>query len=124
MGEFDREGLFEYQRRRRWRDAMVLYGGISLVGALLFGGILAGHQAALARMQVASFEEIVDVAERLTGLLGRYYALVFGVVGGIGWILMAGLRRPRFSASLLGGTGFGVAVGAGDPILELQSDPR
>ncbi len=121
LGEFDRESLFEYQRRRRWRDAIILYGGLSLMGSLLFGGILAGHQAALARMQVVSFEEIVDVAERLTGLLGRYYALIFGVVGGIGWILMAGLRRPRFSASLLGGIGLVVLGLLSVPVIQSWS---
>ncbi|MGC9349167.1 MAG: hypothetical protein ACP5JG_13565 [Anaerolineae bacterium] len=102
LGELDREGVFDVQRDRRWPRAIAIYAGVSLVGLLIFGGLIAGHQAALSRTQVTTVEELVDVGVALTGLLGRYYGLVFTVLVLMGLVLMQEERRPRSSGSVVG----------------------
>ncbi|MGC9521691.1 MAG: hypothetical protein ACP5HG_07390 [Anaerolineae bacterium] len=101
LSEFDREGLFEQQRSKRWPMAIIIYASLSLVGFRLFGGLIAGHQAALTRIQVTTLEQIPDVADTLTDLLGFYYGLIFVVLLLMGWVLMQESRRPRASAGLV-----------------------
>ncbi len=100
--EFDREGLFDRQRRRRWTTAVALYASITLLGFLIFGSIVAGHQAMLTRIQVASLDEVVDVADTLSDLVGRYYGLIFAVLAGMGLVLVREDSRPRRSAGIAG----------------------
>ncbi len=100
--EFDREGLFDQHRRRRWMSAIALYAGITLVGFLIFGTVVAGHQAMLTRIQIASLDEVVDVADTLSGLVGRYYGLIFVVLAAMGLVLVREDSRPRRSASIAG----------------------
>ncbi len=102
LSEFDREGLFEQHGESRWPAAIAIYAGISLVGVLIFGSIIAGHQAALTRIQITSMDQVVDVADTLSGLLGRYYGLIFVLLGLTGWILMREERRPRVSGGIAG----------------------
>jgi len=100
--EFDREGLFDHFRRKRWISAVGLYTGITLVGVLIFGFVVAGHQASLTRIEVTSMDEIVEVAESLTGLLGRYYGLIFVLLAAIGGVLVYEGPQPRRSAGVVG----------------------
>ncbi len=102
LSEFDREGLFEQDRASRWPVAVAAYAGISLVGVLIFGSIVAGHQAALTRIQITSMDQVVDVADTLSGLLGRYYGLIFVLLGMAGWVLMREERLPRASGGIAG----------------------
>lgn len=102
LSELDREGIFEPQRSQRWPTAIAIYAGVSLMGFLIFGGIVSGHQAALTRVQITNVDEIVDVAVMLSGLLGRYYGLIFTLVVAIGLVLMLEGRQPRESGSLAG----------------------
>ncbi len=60
---------------------------------------MAGFQAALTRVPVATLDEVVDVADMLTGLLGYYYVLIFTSVVLIGWTLMQEERLPRSPAA-------------------------
>ncbi len=98
--ELDAEGSFGSQRRSRVLTIVGVYTGVALVGFVLFGLLVAGFQAALTRTQVATLDEVVDVADLLTGLLGYYYVLIFTSVVLIGWTLMQEERLPRESGSL------------------------
>ncbi len=102
LGEFDREGLFGAQRGRRWATAVGVYGTVSVLGMVIFGLLLSGTQAALSQVQVNTLDEVVDVADRLTGLLGRYYGLIFVVLAVGGWVLMRENARPRSSGGVIG----------------------
>jgi tetratricopeptide (TPR) repeat protein len=102
LGELDREGVFDVQRDRRWPKAIAVYAGVSLVGFLIFGGFIAGHQASLTRTQVTTVEELVDVGVSLAGLLGRYYGLIFTVLVLMGFVLTQEERHPRSSGSVAG----------------------
>ena len=108
LTEFDREGLFDHQRQRRWSFAIAGYAGISLIGGLIFGHVIAGHQAALTRIQVTTLDQVVDVADSLSGLLGYYYGLVFISFGLMGWVLMRESPQSRASGS---GAGFATLGG-------------
>ncbi len=110
LSEFDREGLFEHQRSKRWPMAIVIYASVSLVGFRVFAGLVAGHQAALTRIQVTSLDQIVDVADTLSNLLGFYYGLIFVVMLLMGWVLMQESRRPRASAGLVSLSVLGVLM--------------
>lgn len=105
--EFDREGLFDRRRSTRWPMAIAIYAGVSFLGVLFFGSLIAGHQAALIRIPVTSLEQIVQIADRLSGLLARYYGLVFVLLGLMGWVLLQEGRQTKDSGSLLA---YGVLV--------------
>lgn len=83
LSEFDREGLFDDDRTKRWWTAIAIYAAISLIGLLLFGTALAGHQARLTQAPVdntsieALMRDIVNIADTLSELLLRYYRLIF-----------------------------------------------
>ncbi|MBN1486502.1 MAG: hypothetical protein JW981_02595 [Anaerolineae bacterium] len=77
LSEFDREGLFDRERNKRWLLAVLIYGGVSLLGLIIFGSIFAGLQARLTTIQPTTITEVVDVAITLAGVLGRYYMLIF-----------------------------------------------
>ncbi len=100
LGEFDREGLFDIQRRRRWLTAIGVYAGITLAGFLIFGLLIAGHQASLTTQQVATIDDVVDVADRLANMLGYYYALIFVIVTVMGVVLVRESPLPRSSGHL------------------------
>jgi tetratricopeptide (TPR) repeat protein len=110
LSEFEREGLFDQQRRHRWTIALGAYAGISLMGGLIFGHLIAGHQAALTRIQVTSLEQVVDVADALSGLLGYYYGLIFVVLGVMGWVLTREGLQARASGSGVGFATLGVLL--------------
>lgn len=100
--ELDAEGSFGPQRRSRALTIVGVYTGVALTGFVIFGLLVAGFQAALTRVPVATLDEVVDVADMLTGLLGYYYVLIFTSVVLIGWTLMQEERLPRESGSLAG----------------------
>jgi tetratricopeptide (TPR) repeat protein len=99
LSEFDREGVFELQRTTRWNKAIAVYAGISLSGLLIFGLLISAHQVGLTRVQVTSRDQIVDVADALSGLLSWYYGLIFVLLVAIGWVLAREGRRPRIGGS-------------------------
>jgi tetratricopeptide (TPR) repeat protein len=113
--EFDREGLFEQRRKARWTTAIAVYAGVSLLGLLIFGLLISAHQAGLTQMQVTSRDQIVDIADALSGLLGWYYGLIFFLLVALGWVLTREGRRPRAAGSTLA---FGALV-----VLLLSSIP-
>ena len=100
LGEFDREGLFDIHRRSRWSTAIGTYVGVTLVGFLIFGFLIAGHQASLTTQQVATIDDVVNVADRLANMLGYYYALTFVIVAVMGIILVRESPDVRDSGHL------------------------
>ena len=102
LSELDAEGMIGQQRQPRWLSAVAVYAGTSLVGLLIFGMLVAGLQAALTRIQVTSLDQVVDVADTLSGLLGYYYVLIFTLLVLMGWSLMQEQRLPRASGSIAG----------------------
>jgi len=101
LSEYDREGVFELQRKRHWPTAILLYIAISLVGVIFFGIILAGHQAALTRVQVTTIEGVIDVAVSLAALLSRYYAFIFAILGLMSLTALQAIPRTRSSANII-----------------------
>ncbi|MGC9468790.1 MAG: hypothetical protein ACP5HS_09370 [Anaerolineae bacterium] len=100
LSEFDREGLFEKERRKRWGMSIALYSSVSFLGFRIFGALIAGHQATLTQIQITSFDQVVDVADRLSGILGFYYGLIFVVLALLAWALTQEEgRRYRYSGS-------------------------
>ena len=95
IGEYDREGVFEQNRTRRLLISAMTYAGLSLIGLLIFGSMIAGYQARLTQIQVTTVEEVVGVAETLASMLGQYYGLIFFLLGAIGLILLGEQRLPR-----------------------------
>lgn len=86
LSEYDREGLFDNDRTQRWWIAIAVYATISLIGLLLFGSALAGHQARLTQTPVdntsieALTRDVVNIANALTELLLRYYRMIFTIL--------------------------------------------
>jgi tetratricopeptide (TPR) repeat protein len=110
LGEFDREGLFDIHRRSRWLTAVGTYAGVTLVGFLIFGFLIAGHQASLTTQQVATIDDVVNVADRLANMLGYYYALTFVIVAVMGVVLTRESPSPRHSGHLFSYAGVVVLV--------------
>ena len=102
LSELDSEGAFGPQRRSRTLPVIAVYAGIATVGFLIFGLLVAGFQASLTRVQVTTLDEVVEVADMLTGLLGYYYVLIFTLLVLVGWTLMQEQRLPRDSGSIVG----------------------
>lgn len=102
LGEADREGLFDRQRKTRVPMSIGIYAGISIIGFLLFGLLLSGHQASLTQVEVTSRDEIVNVADALTSVLGWYYGLIFVILFATAWVLTKeSYQRSRTSGSML-----------------------
>ncbi|MCU0519116.1 MAG: O-antigen ligase family protein [Anaerolineae bacterium] len=110
LSELDAEGAFGSQRRSRMLTVIGVYAGIAMVGFLLFGMLVAGFQASLTRVQVTTLDEVVEVADMLTGLLGYYYVLIFTIVILLGWTLMQEHRLPRDPGSTVGLLALGVLL--------------
>jgi tetratricopeptide (TPR) repeat protein len=110
LGEFDREGLFDIQRRSRWLTAIGTYAGVTLVGLLIFGFLIAGHQASLTTQQVATIDDVVNVADRLANMLGYYYALIFVIVVMMTVVLVRESPQARDSGHLFSYAGLVVLI--------------
>ncbi len=101
LSEFDREGLFDEERGTRLGTAIAVYAIISLVGLLIFGNILAAHQANLTGTAVdqTSLEnlirDVVGIADRLATLVLRYYGLIFILMALAGLALLWEEPLPR-----------------------------
>ena len=101
LSEFDREGLFNEERGTRWSTAIVVYAIVSLLGMLIFGSILATHQANLTATGVdqTSLEnlirDIVNIADQLASVVARYYGLIFTLMALIGLVLLWEDPLPR-----------------------------
>ena len=101
LSEFDREGLFDEERGTRWGTAIAVYATISLIGLLIFGSMLAAHQANLTATGVdqSSLESlirgVVNIADRLATLMLRYYGLIFTVMALSGLVLLWEEPLPR-----------------------------
>ncbi|HDQ35049.1 MAG TPA: hypothetical protein ENN14_01905, partial [Chloroflexi bacterium] len=101
LSELENEGLFDKDRGRRWGIAIMIYTLVSIVGVWLFGSALAGLQANLTRIPVASIADAVLVAERLAGVLGLYYILIFGILILMALVLQWEHPQPREEGDLL-----------------------
>lgn len=96
LSEFDREGLFAEERGTRWGTAIAVYTTISLMGLLIFGSVLATHQADLTvagtKIDQTSMEGltsgIVGIAVQLATLMTRYYGLIFTMMALAGLALL------------------------------------
>ncbi len=101
LSEFDRAGLFDEERGKRWGIALGVYALISLVGLLMFGNLLAAHQANLTTAKVNNtsldtlIRDVVNIAVRLSSLVGRYYGLIFTLLTCIGVALLWETPLPR-----------------------------
>ncbi len=95
LGELDREGLFNRERAKRWGVAVLVYAAISLVGLLIFGSMDAGLQASLTKITVTTLQQIVDVADKLSSLLGQYYGLIYTLLTLIALALTLGDRPTK-----------------------------
>jgi tetratricopeptide (TPR) repeat protein len=101
LSEFDREGLFNEERGRRWGTAIAIYAIVSLVGLLIFGSSLATLQANLTASKVdqTSLEnlsrDVVNIADHLATLLLRYYGLIFTLMVLTGLALLWEESLPR-----------------------------
>ena len=103
LSEFDREGLFDEERGTRWGASITVYAVISLVGLLIFGSMLAAHQANLTvagtRINQTSLESlisgIVGIADQLATLMVRYYSLIFVLMALTGLALLWEEPLPR-----------------------------
>ncbi len=103
LSEFDREGLFAEERGTRWGTAIAVYAVISLMGLLIFGSVLAAHQANLTvagtKINQTSLESlisgIVGIANQLAALMIRYYSLIFTLMALTGLALLWEEPLPR-----------------------------
>lgn len=101
LSEFDHEGLFDEERSQRWGTAIVIYAIVALMGLLIFGNVLASHQANLttARVDQTSLEnlsrDVVNIADRLATLMLRYYGLIFTLMILTGLALLWEEPLPR-----------------------------
>ncbi len=101
LSEFDREGLFAEERGTRWGTAITVYATVSLMGLLIFGSMLAAHQANLTATGVdqTSLESlirgVVNIADLLATLMVHYYGLIFTVLVLSGLVLLWEEPLPR-----------------------------
>ena len=95
LSEFDREGLFGARRGQSLALSSLLYAGVTLIVFLFFSGVLSGLHARLPQIQPKTVEEVIVVAEQLTGLLGYYYALMFFTLCAVGLALFLGSEAPK-----------------------------
>ncbi len=95
LSEYDNEGLFSEERDSRWMISSFAYLFISFLGFLIFGSIVAGHQAGLLRIRPGTIEDIVGVANMLAGLLRQYYVLIFTILILTGLFLLGEEKRQR-----------------------------
>ncbi len=75
---------------------------------------------------MTSLDQVVEVADRLTGLLGIYYGLIFVILGLGAWVLMRESRLPRAAGGAAGWATLGAMLLISLPIIrvlrKLQSD--
>ncbi len=101
LSEFDREGLFDEERGKRWVTALAVYALVSLLGLLIFGNMLAAHQANLTASRVDNtsldslIRDVVGIADRLASLVLRYYGLIFIILAMTGIALLWEEPLPR-----------------------------
>ncbi|HOU15914.1 MAG TPA: tetratricopeptide repeat protein [Anaerolineae bacterium] len=101
LSEFDREGLFDEERSKRWGTAIAVYALISLLGLLIFGNLLAAHQANLTATRVDNtsldklIRDVVGIADKLASLVLRYYGLIFFLLALTGIALLWEDPLPR-----------------------------
>ncbi len=94
LAEYDREGLFGRKNAERKALAVALFAAVSFFGWFFFTFWLASLHAALPGLAVRTAEDMVDLAVRLAGVLGRYYALLFLSLFAMGAVLLMEVRRP------------------------------
>lgn len=88
LGELEREGLLAERQGTPWQKIVLTYAGITVVGFLIFGGILASTQAQLTQAVVRNIEDYVTVGVQLANVLGSYYTLIFVLALAIAWFLL------------------------------------
>ncbi len=94
MAEYDREGLFSGEESgSRKAMGVSIFVGLSFLGWLIFTLALAGLHASLPKMTIHTSDDLVNLAMRLAGVLGRYYVLLFTLFLGMGAALVLEERR-------------------------------
>lgn len=88
LGELEREGLLADRRGTPWTKILSTYAAITLIGFLLFGGIIAGMQAQLTQTIVRSIKDVVAVGVQLAGMLGYYYGFILVLLLALAWLLL------------------------------------
>ncbi|HUW13491.1 MAG TPA: hypothetical protein VM537_27455, partial [Anaerolineae bacterium] len=96
--ETARSGAFR-ERKGDGALAIALYLLISLGVGLGFALVLAGRQASLIGVQAQTVEDVLDIADRVAGLLTAYYWFIILVLVAGGVVLFLGTQRqPRQTA--------------------------
>jgi len=96
--ETARSGAFR-ERKGDGTLAIALYLLISLGVGLGFALVLAGRQASLIGVQAQTVEDVLDIADRVAGLLTAYYWFIILVLVAGGVVLFLGTQRqPRQTA--------------------------
>ncbi len=93
LAEYDREGIFGKKAGGRKAMAAAVTMGLSFFGWLVFSLSLAGLHAGISSMEVRTSADLITLAMRLAGVLGRYYFLIFFVFFAIGATLLLEERR-------------------------------
>ena len=102
LSEYDREGVFEPQRKRQWSGSRTsIPGHFIRRDYFSLALILAGHQAALTQVQVTTIEGVIDVAVSLAGLLSRYYAFIFVILGLMILAALQAMPKARDSGNII-----------------------
>jgi tetratricopeptide (TPR) repeat protein len=98
ISEMAKDGTFR-ERQGDLTLATVVYLLISLTVGFAFALVLAGRQASLFGVQAQTLEDVIDIADRVAGLLATYYGFIVFVLIGGGMALLLGTRRlPRQTA--------------------------
>ncbi len=94
LAEYDREGLFSGEGSgSRKAMGVSIFVGLSFLGWLIFTLALAGLHASLPKMTIHTADDLVNLAMRLAGVLGRYYVLLFTLFLVMGAALVLEERR-------------------------------
>jgi tetratricopeptide (TPR) repeat protein len=98
ISETARSGTFR-ERKGDGTLAIALYLLISLGVGLGFALVLAGRQASLIGVQAQTMEDVLDIADRVAGLVTAYYWFIILVLVAGGVVLFLGTQRqPRQTA--------------------------
>ncbi len=88
LAEYDREGIFGRKGAERKAFGILIFVGLSFIGWLIFTLMIAGLHASLPRLTITTAEDMVGLALRLAGVLGRYYGLIFTLLFAMGAVLL------------------------------------
>jgi tetratricopeptide (TPR) repeat protein len=95
ISEMAKSGAFG-ERKGDGSLAIVLYLLCSLTVGFGLALVLAGSQASMVNVQAQTLEDVIEIADRVAGLLASYYwFIVFVLVAGGAALLLEPRRQPR-----------------------------